>query len=292
MQLPQRLLMASQLNLSQNPVYNLTNSGYFTIATTNINNQRYITFGQPAASQNALLLNGGLGTLEYPSSGHFTIAETDTGGVLLWGTNSLNFYIGITNNTYPQGHSAFTIIKSGTVMVTDGTYGAIKNNDYGNESFAVGGMLFVNNGGNGSQSNILGAPTFTGALTVTNGGGLSVAGITSFTGSQFTNGSPFNYSNNWLTATNSRKTNLSRRGTWEVDFTFKDQVAAGPIARITVEDSTAFTNTFTVSVPIGVVSTLTNHFSFKVGPSGVVSVTNASAATADIVIGANWMVWD
>jgi len=110
---------------------------------------------------------------------------------------------------------------------------------------------------------------------------------------QFTNAAAFTYSNSWLTATNTRKINIAQRGTWEVDFTFTDAVGGYPALKITVEDlAGVITNTWTCQIPAGLAATSTNHYSFRVAPAGVISVTNISTSTATADIVRSRMVWE
>lgn len=119
-------------------------------------------------------------------------------------------------------------------------------------------------------------------------------GTNSYYSGQFTNAAVFNYSNAWLTATNSRKTNLARRGTFEADFKFVDVVGGVPLLEVTVEDLAGnITNVWTCQVPGGLAATITNHYSFKVPPSGVVSITNkSSGSSGDAFIAQSRMVWE
>jgi hypothetical protein len=166
------------------------------------------------------------------------------------------------------------------LSVTRRTFTAGGNGDFTIEGdFVGGGSLFTDLNASGLSSGTIPVQRY---------------GSGSFSG-QFTNAAAFNPSNLWLTATNTRKVNISRRGTWEVDFGFKDAVAASPIVQITVEnpnDVPPTTNTWTRSILAGLATTLTNGSAFKVGPGGTVSVTNISGSTADITIGQNRMVWE
>jgi hypothetical protein len=115
----------------------------------------------------------------------------------------------------------------------------------------------------------------------------------SWSSGTFSNMSSLEYSNSWLTATNTRKTNISRRGTWEADFTFTDAVGGYPALAVTVEDAGGvITNTWTCQFVAGVAGTATNHYSFRVGTGGIISVTNISTSTATADIVRSRMVWE
>ncbi len=187
------------------------------------------------------------------------------------------FYQGSTIRTWMK---AFT---GGGVNISDGQFGSFRDVDNGWGSLVLGDRLWVANEAAAGSSNVfLGPLNIGGFLAVTNWAYIA------------TNVAPFAYSNAWLTATNSRKTNIARRGTWEMDAGLVDVVGGVPLLEITVEDAAmALTNVWACQVPGGLASTITNHYSFRIGPGVIVSCTNKSSGTGgDAYIARSRMTWE
>lgn len=91
---------------------------------------------------------------------------------------------------------------------------------------------------------------------------------------------------NWLSIA-TRTTNTAQRATLELDLGFVDAATGTPVAKIVVEHGTTITNTWTCSAPGTVVSTITNHFSFRLNPSSVVTITDISRGSGASVTVAN-----
>lgn len=83
----------------------------------------------------------------------------------------------------------------------------------------------------------------------------------------------------WITALATRTTNTAQRATLEVDIGFVDAATGTPVGLVTVEQGTQKTNVWTIAAPGTIVSTVTNHYSFKLTPSAVVTVTDVSRGT-------------
>lgn len=91
---------------------------------------------------------------------------------------------------------------------------------------------------------------------------------------------------NWLSIA-TRTTNPGQRATLEVDLGFVDAATGTPVAKVVIEQGTTITNTWICSAPGTIVSTITNHYSFRLAPSAIVTITDISRGTGASVTVAN-----
>lgn len=83
----------------------------------------------------------------------------------------------------------------------------------------------------------------------------------------------------WITGLATRATNTAQRATLELDLGFVDAATGTPVALVTIEYGTQKTNVWTCAAPGTIVSTVTNHYPFKLSPGAVVIVTDVSRGT-------------
>lgn len=106
-----------------------------------------------------------------------------------------------------------------------------------------------------------------------------------------TNLAAFNFTpanpGNWYTGLGNRVSNTGQRATLELDLGFVDAATGTPVAKVVIEQGLQITNTWTCSAPGTVVSTITNHFSFRLTTNAVVIITDISRGSGASVTIAN-----
>lgn len=115
--------------------------------------------------------------------------------------------------------------------------------------------------------------------------------ISSLTGPMYTNTAAFRFTpanpGNWYTGLGNRVSNTAQRATLEIDIGFVDAATGTPVAKVVIEQGLQITNTWTCSAPGTVVSTITNHFSFRLTTNAVVIITDISRGSGASVTIAN-----
>lgn len=105
-----------------------------------------------------------------------------------------------------------------------------------------------------------------------------------------TNTASFNFTpanpGNWVALT-TRTTNVAQRATLEIDFGFVDVATGTPVAQVNIEQGNQITNNWICSMPGTVISTITNHYSFKLTTNAVVTITDVSRGSGASVTIAN-----